>query len=64
MTDDLTSNEVFRAPKRSERLRQRAAWTSTFIAGLELAMQGGALLEQEDQFTAMYVSPAPTEPKP
>src|SRR5271154_1313078 len=26
MTDDLTSNEVLRAPKRSERLRQRAAW--------------------------------------
>jgi DNA-binding transcriptional regulator LsrR (DeoR family) len=26
MTDDLTSNEVLRTPKRSERLRQRAAW--------------------------------------
>ena len=26
MTDDLTSNEVVRTPKRSERLRQRAAW--------------------------------------
>ena len=26
MTDDLISNEVLRTPKRSERLRQRAAW--------------------------------------
>src|SRR5579863_6511203 len=26
MTDALTSNEVLRTPKRSERLRQRAAW--------------------------------------
>src|ERR1700721_1716023 len=26
MTDDFTSNEVLRTPKRSERLRQRAAW--------------------------------------
>src|SRR6202522_100763 len=26
MTDDLTNNEVLRTPKRSERLRQRAAW--------------------------------------
>ena len=26
MNDDLTSNEVLRPPKRSERLRQRAAW--------------------------------------
>ncbi len=26
MTDDLASNEILRPPKRSERLRQRAAW--------------------------------------
>ena len=26
MSEDLTSNEVLRTPKRSERLRQRAAW--------------------------------------
>ncbi len=26
MTDDLSSNEILRPPKRSERLRQRAAW--------------------------------------
>src|ERR1700692_3247024 len=26
MTDDFASNEILRPPKRSERLRQRAAW--------------------------------------
>ena len=26
MSDDLSSNEILRPPKRSERLRQRAAW--------------------------------------
>jgi hypothetical protein len=35
-----------------------------FFAGLELAKQGDALLEHEDHFIAMHVSPAPTEPKP
>jgi segregation and condensation protein A len=43
-------------------LKQRAAWTSTFIASLELAKQGEVALAQEDRFTAIHVSPAPVEP--
>jgi segregation and condensation protein A len=43
-------------------LKQRAAWTSTFIASLELAKQGDVALTQEDRFTAIHVSRAPTEP--
>jgi segregation and condensation protein A len=43
-------------------LKQRAAWTSTFVAGLELAKQGEAALAQEDLFTAIHVSPAHVEP--
>jgi segregation and condensation protein A len=42
-------------------LKQRAAWTSTFIASLELAKQGDVALAQEDRFTAIHVSPAPAE---
>jgi segregation and condensation protein A len=42
-------------------LKQRAAWTSTFIASLELAKQGDVALAQEDRFTAIHVSPAPVE---
>jgi chromatin segregation and condensation protein Rec8/ScpA/Scc1 (kleisin family) len=38
--------------------RQRAAWTSTFIASLEPAKQGDVALAQEDRFTAIHVSPA------
>ena len=43
-------------------LKKRAAWTSTFIASLELAKQGEVALAQEDRFTAIHVSPAPAEP--
>jgi segregation and condensation protein A len=42
-------------------LNTRAAWTSTFIASLELAKQGEAALAQEDRFTAIHVSPAAVE---
>jgi len=42
-------------------LKQRAAWTSTFIASLELAKQGEVALAQEDRFTAIHVRPAPVE---
>jgi segregation and condensation protein A len=42
-------------------LKQRAAWTTTFIASLELAKQGEAALAQEDRFTAIHVSPASME---
>ena len=40
-------------------LKQRAAWTSTFIAGLELAKQGEVALAQADQFDSIHVSQAP-----
>jgi segregation and condensation protein A len=39
-------------------LRQRSAWSSTFVASLELARQGEVALRQEDAFTAIHVSPA------
>jgi segregation and condensation protein A len=37
-------------------LRQRSAWSSTFIASLELVRQGEAALQQEKGFTAINVS--------
>ena len=43
-------------------LTLRAAWTSTFIAGLELTKQGDVAMAQTDGFTAIHVSPAPVEP--
>jgi segregation and condensation protein A len=43
-------------------LRKRGAWASTLIAGLDLAKQGDVQLAQTDPFTAVHVSPAPTEP--
>jgi segregation and condensation protein A len=42
-------------------LKTRAAWTSTFIASLELAKQGEAPLAQADRFTVIHVSQAPAE---
>lgn len=39
-------------------LRQRSAWTSTFVASLELARQGGVVLAQEGFLTPIHVSPA------
>jgi chromatin segregation and condensation protein Rec8/ScpA/Scc1 (kleisin family) len=39
-------------------LKQRAAWTSTFIASLELAKQGEVALAQADRFAAIHVSQA------
>ena len=44
-------------------LMQRAAWTSTLVASLELAKQGDVTLAQEEGFTAIHVSPAPEEPR-
>jgi segregation and condensation protein A len=43
-------------------LRKRGAWSSTFIAGLELAKQGEVALAQEAIFTAIRVSPVSAEP--
>ncbi len=42
-------------------MRQRGASTSTFVAGLELAKRGEVALAQNEVFTAIRVSPAPTE---
>lgn len=36
-------------------LKRRSAWTSTFVAGLELAKQGEVLLHQENGFTPIHV---------
>ena len=41
-----------------EKLRLRSAWSSTFIAGLELAKQGDVVLGQGEDFTAIHVAPA------
>ena len=38
-------------------LRQRSAWSSTFIASLELTKQGDVVLEQEGDFQTIYVAP-------
>jgi segregation and condensation protein A len=40
-----------------EKLRRRSAWSSTFIAGLELAKQGAVLLGQGEDFEAIHVAP-------
>jgi segregation and condensation protein A len=47
-------------------VRRRSAWTSIFVASLELARQSEVTLAQEGAFTAIHVSPAPvaTEPAP
>ena len=39
-------------------LRRRSAWTSTFVAGLELAKQGDIVLDQTEAFSSIYVSSA------
>jgi segregation and condensation protein A len=41
-----------------EKLRRRSAWSSTLIAGLELAKQGAVVLGQGEDFEAIYVAPA------
>jgi segregation and condensation protein A len=43
-------------------LRKRDAWTSTLIAGLELAKQGDVTLAQADPFTAVHVNPVSADP--
>ena len=43
-------------------LRRRSAWASTFAASLELARQGDVVLEQEEVFAPIYVSPTPPAP--
>lgn len=41
------------------RLRLRSAWTSTFVAGLELARQGEVALAQAENFDPIIVSVSP-----
>ncbi len=40
-------------------LRRRSAWTSTFVASLELARQGDVALTQEGAFRPIHLRPAP-----
>ncbi len=40
-------------------LRQRSAWTSTFVASLELAKQGDVALRQVGVFSPIHLRPAP-----
>lgn len=37
-------------------LKQRSAWTSAFVAGLELAKQGNIALDQTEAFGSIYIS--------
>jgi chromatin segregation and condensation protein Rec8/ScpA/Scc1 (kleisin family) len=37
-------------------VRQRSAWSSTFIASLELARQGEVVLGQEQDFQPIHVA--------
>jgi segregation and condensation protein A len=61
---DLPDGQAFErllpsAPDRQvSHLRARSAWTSTFVATLELAKQGEVTLEQDGGFTPIRVSPA------
>ncbi|MDX5929780.1 segregation and condensation protein A [Acidiphilium acidophilum] len=43
-------------PKTETRLRQRSAWSSTFVASLELARQGDVALAQAETFDPIIVS--------
>ena len=39
-------------------LKRRSAWSSTFVAGLELAKQGDVVLDQTEPFSSIYISSA------
>lgn len=43
-------------------LRRRSAWASTFIAGLELAKDGAAVMEQGQDFQPIHVTPMKVSP--
>ena len=46
-------------------VKRRSAWTSTFVAALELTKQGEVLLHQEDGFAPIHVArPWPHSPNP
>ncbi len=44
-------------------LKQRSAWTSTFVAGLELAKHGNIVLDQTEAFSSIYISSPGSLPK-
>jgi chromatin segregation and condensation protein Rec8/ScpA/Scc1 (kleisin family) len=48
-------------PDAATETRRRSAWTSTFIASLELAKQGDIALEQENWGTDIHVRLAKLE---
>jgi segregation and condensation protein A len=45
-------------------LRRRSAWSSTFVASLELAKQGDVMLTQEGVFSPIHLQPAPAAAAP
>ena len=45
-------------------LRRRSAWSSTFVASLELAKQGDVMLTQEGVFSPIHLQPAPAAAPP
>jgi Uncharacterized conserved protein len=49
-------NQQTAQPKMETRLRRRSAWSSTFVASLELAKQGVVALEQAKNFDPIIVS--------
>ncbi|HEV7582298.1 MAG TPA: hypothetical protein VGO77_18130 [Mycobacterium sp.] len=53
LPEEATAADILAEPM----LKTRAAWSSTLIAGLELAKQGNVGLAQEDIFAAIHVSP-------
>jgi segregation and condensation protein A len=46
-------------PAAGVRSKRRSAWSSTFVAGLELARQGNVVLEQAATFRSVLVAPPP-----
>ena len=57
---DLLPDET--AVEEKPAFRKHSAWSSTLIAGLELAKQGEVWLAQADPFAVIHISSAPTEP--
>ncbi|SIR55793.1 segregation and condensation protein A [Acidiphilium angustum] len=49
-------NQQMAQPQTETRLRRRSAWSSTFVAGLELAKQGDVELAQAEDFDPIIVS--------
>jgi segregation and condensation protein A len=54
----LPDPPVIAEPEAGETLRRRSAWSSTLIAGLELAKQGEVVLGQGGDFEAIHIARA------